>query len=206
MDKKIRGFAALLAGLIFTLFLSSAQAFADTCDPIREEVLRLHILADSDSEEDQQVKIAVRDKLLSLHLFDTDGVNSRLEAEQAAQENLLTIKAAAQQEVYAQGHTDQVEAEIVRMYFSTRVYDTVTLPAGYYDAVRITIGSGEGHNWWCVLYPQMCYVDATWSEPTEESHIRLQNTLTEEEYVVVSALEQEQKMPKIKLKLVELFQ
>lgn len=180
MDKKIRGFAALLAGLIFTLFLSSAQAFADTCDPIREEVLRLHILADSDSEEDQQVKIAVRDKLLSLHLFDTDGVNSRLEAEQAAQENLLNIKAAAQQEVYAQGHTDQVEAEIVRMYFSTRVYDTVTLPAGYYDAVRITIGSGEGHNWWCVLYPQLCIPAASEQEDT------LSDVFTEEEEEIVT--------------------
>ena len=195
MDKKIRGFAALLAGLIFTLFLSSAQAFADTCDPIREEVLRLHILADSVSEEDQQVKIAVRDKLLSLHLFDTDGVNSRLEAEQAAQENLLTIKAAAQQEVYAQGHTDQVEAEIVRMYFSTRVYDTVTLPAGYYDAVRITIGSGEGHNWWCVLYPQLCIPAASEKEDT------LSDVLTEEEEEIVTEDGYE-----VKFFLVELYE
>lgn len=195
MDKKIRGFAALLAGMILTLFLSSAQAFADTCDPIREEVLRLHILADSDSEEDQQVKIAVRDKLLSLHLFDTDGVNSRLEAEQAAQENLVKIKAAAQQEVYAQGHTDQVEAEIVRMYFSTRVYDTVTLPAGYYDAVRITIGSGEGHNWWCVLYPQLCIPAASEEEDT------LSDVLTEEEEEIVTEDGYE-----VKFFLVELYE
>lgn len=195
MDKKTRGFAALFVGLILTLFLSSAQAFADTCDPIREEVLRLHILADSDSEEDQQVKLAVRDKLLSLHLFDTDGVNSRLEAEQAAQENLLTIKAAAQQEVYAQGHTDQVEAEIVRMYFSTRVYDTVTLPAGYYDAVRITIGSGEGHNWWCVLYPQLCIPAASEKEDT------LSDVLTEEEEEIVTEDGYE-----VKFFLVELYE
>lgn len=195
MDKKIRGFAALFVGLILTLFLSSAQAFADTCDPIREEVLRLHILADSDSEEDQQVKLAVRDKLLSLHLFDTDGVNSRLEAEQAAQENLLNIKAAAQQEVYAQGHTDQVEAEIVRMYFSTRVYDTVTLPAGYYDAVRITIGSGEGHNWWCVLYPQLCIPAASEEEDT------LSDVLTEEEEEIVTEDGYE-----VKFFLVELYE
>ena len=195
MDKKIRGFAALLAGMILTLFLSSAQAFADTCDPIREEVLRLHILADSDSEEDQRVKIAVRDKLLSLHLFDTDDVNSRLEAEQAAQENLVKIKAAAQQEVYAQGHTDQVEAEIVRMYFSTRVYDTVTLPAGYYDAVRITIGSGEGHNWWCVLYPQLCIPAASEQEDT------LSDVLTEEEEEIVTEDGYE-----VKFFLVELYE
>lgn len=195
MDKKIRGFAALLAGMILTLFLSSAQAFADTCDPIREEVLRLHILADSDSEEDQQVKLAVRDKLLSLHLFDTDDVNSRLEAEQAAQENLVKIKAAAQQEVYAQGHTDQVEAEIVRMYFSTRVYDTVTLPAGYYDAVRITIGSGEGHNWWCVLYPQLCIPAASEEEDT------LSDVLTEEEEEIVTEDGYE-----VKFFLVELYE
>lgn len=195
MDKKTRGFAALFVGLILTLFLSSAQAFADTCDPIREEVLRLHILADSDSEEDQQVKLAVRDKLLSLHLFDTDDVNSRLEAEQAAQENLVKIKAAAQQEVYAQGHTDQVEVEIVRMYFSTRVYDTVTLPAGYYDAMRITIGSGEGHNWWCVLYPQLCIPAASEEEDT------LSDVLTEEEEEIVTEDGYE-----VKFFLVELYE
>ncbi|MBR2061906.1 MAG: stage II sporulation protein R, partial [Anaerotignum sp.] len=68
------------------------------------------------------------------------------------------------------------------------------------------IGEGAGQNWWCVLYPQMCFVDAAWGYSTEESHTRLQNTLTEEEFLVVSALEQEQFMPKIKLKILEFWQ
>ena len=194
MDKKICGFAALFAGLLLTLFFSSAQAFADTCDPIREKVLRLHILADSDSVEDQRVKIAVRDKLLSLRLFDTDDVNSRLEAEQAAHQNLSSIREAAQQEVYKQGHTDKVNTEIVRMYFSTREYDTVTLPAGYYDAVRVTIGSGEGRNWWCVLYPQLCI-------PAASEEGALSDVLSEEEEKIVTEDGYE-----VKFFLVELYE
>ena len=97
--------------------------------------------------------------------------------------------------MYAQGHTDQVEAEIVRMYFSTRVYDTVTLPAGYYDAVRITIGSGEGHNWWCVLYPQLCIPAASEQEDT------LSDVLTEEEEEIVTEDGYE-----VKFFLVELYE
>ena len=79
------------------------------------------------------------------------------------------------------------------------------IPAGVYDALRIEIGEAKGKNWWCVLYPQMCYVDAAWGYSTEESHVRLQNTLTKEEFLVVSAMEQKKVTPKIKCRLVELW-
>ena len=112
----------------------------------------------------------------------------------------------AAEEIAQQGYAYPVRVSIVREEFPFKKYDTLIFPAGVYDALRIEIGEAEGQNWWCVLYPQMCFVDAAWGYSTEESHRRLENTLTEEEFLIVSALEQEELMPKIKLKNVELWQ
>ena len=94
---------------------------------------------------------------------------------------------------------------IAREEFPFKKYGDLIFPAGVYDALRIEIGEAKGKNWWCVLYPQMCYVDAAWGYSTEESHVRLQNTLTKEEFLVVSAMEQKKVTPKIKCRLVELW-
>ena len=153
---RIIAIAALAIGLVATLLISSAVSFAETCGPIRNGVLRLHILANSDSDEDQRLKLAVRDRVLTLDLFSSGHAASKEEAEQETASSLLEIEEAAREELRRQGCTDDVKAELVRMYFTTRVYENVTLPAGYYDAVRITIGEGAGHNWWCVLYPPLC--------------------------------------------------
>lgn len=148
--------AALCIGLIITAAASSITAFAQDCDGIRGSVLRLHILANSDSEKDQRIKLAVRDQLLQLDSTLLAGAKSLSEAEDTAAAQLALIEQTAIEELRRQGSTDSARAELVNMYFSTRVYDDFTLPAGYYDAVRVTIGKGEGHNWWCVLYPPLC--------------------------------------------------
>ena len=90
----------------------------------------------------------------------------------------------------AQGYAYPVRVSLVREEFPFKKYGDLIFPAGVYDALRIEIGEAKGKNWWCVLYPQMCYVDAAWGYSTEESHVRLQNTLTKEEFLVVSAMEQ----------------
>lgn len=116
----------------------------------------MHILANSDSAEDQALKLAVRDRILTLEeslLSETDSLDA---AEATVFHQLEAIRTEAQEEVRRQGYDYPVEAEMVHMYFSTREYESFTLPAGWYDAVRITIGSGEGKNWWCVLYPPLC--------------------------------------------------
>jgi len=159
--------AALAIGLVLTLLISSAVSFAETCGPIRSGVLRLHILANSDSDEDQRLKLAVRDRILSLDLFSSGHASSKEEAEKETAASLSEIEEAARAELSSQGCSDEVKAELVRMYFTTRVYKNVTLPAGYYDAVRITIGEGAGHNWWCVLYPPLCIPAAEAEEPLD---------------------------------------
>lgn len=156
-DKLIR---AIAAALILSLMISIC-GFSGECNEIRQRVLRLHVLANSDSKEDQELKLKVRDRVVdtAAGLFDT--ARNEGEALKLAEESLDSIEAAAQQCVYDLGYTYRVKAELVDMYFTTRQYDTVTLPAGVYDALRITIGEGKGKNWWCVVFPPMCVSAAT---------------------------------------------
>jgi stage II sporulation protein R len=157
----------------------------------------LHILANSDSKEDQALKIKVRDKILveSESLFKQAA--SKQEAEENARKNLERIKEIAQNEVYSQGYKYKVNAEVVNMYFTTRTYDNVTLPAGNYDAVRITLGEAKGHNWWCVLFPSLCIPAAQ-----EKDKQKIGDVLTENEVNIVENPEN----VVIKFKAVELFE
>jgi stage II sporulation protein R len=150
---------AFLAALI-AMSATDFTAFAKQCDDIRQKVFRLHILANSDSTADQALKLKVRDQILEVSgdLFGTTGGKS--EAEDTAKANLGKIQEVAQDEVYKEGYTYKVSAQIVNMYFTTRTYGDITLPAGNYDALRITIGAGKGHNWWCVLFPPLCLPSA----------------------------------------------
>ncbi len=146
---------ALAGGLLLTMVVQFF-AFSAVCEDIRGDVLRVHILANSDSEKDQALKLKVRDAVLAAGEGVLDGIESRDEAKERLQQALPTLQAAAQQCVYDNGFCDTVTVQTVNMYFTTRTYESGTYPAGYYDAVRFTIGEGKGKNWWCVLYPPMC--------------------------------------------------
>lgn len=132
-----------------------------TCESVRENVVRLHILANSDSAEDQALKLKVRDAILEASADWQEVAATPEEALALAEERLPRLQAVAQAVVAAEGYDYPVKAEVCRMYFTTRQYDTVTLPAGMYDAVRLSIGAGEGQNWWCVMYPPLCVGAAT---------------------------------------------
>lgn len=173
---------------------------------ISAKVVRFHVLANSDSDEDQALKLKVRDQVLKEYgelLSACESKEETLAALSAAKEEICKT---AQKEVIAQGYDYPVSVSLVREEFPFKRYDDLIFPAGVYDALRIEIGDAEGRNWWCVLYPQMCYVDASWGFSTGESHQRLKNTLTDEEFLVVTAMEQEKITPKIKFKVVEWWQ
>ena len=150
MNRPIRFFALVLCLLI------SLCGFYGRCTGVRESVVRLHILANSDSDEDQALKLKVRDAVVEAAAGWLDGAENADEALTMAQERLPELKAVAQQTVTDAGYDYPVDATLCTMYFTTRQYETVTLPAGVYEAVRFTIGSGEGKNWWCVVYPPLC--------------------------------------------------
>ena len=146
---------ALACGTVMTMTLSIC-GFSAKYDNIRENVLRLHVLANSDSEEDQALKLKVRDAVLEISEGIFSGCTNEKEAAVAAGENIDLIAEVAQNAVLANGYSYPVTVEVADTWFNNRVYDDFTLPAGTYEALRIVIGSGEGHNWWCVMFPAVC--------------------------------------------------
>lgn len=123
---------------------------------ISEQVLRLHILANSDSAEDQALKLKVRDGILEQAESLTAGITDRAEAEQILHDHLEELCAAGAAVVKAEGYDYSVHAQITDCYFPTREYTDFSLPAGWYRALRMEIGEGAGQNWWCVVYPPLC--------------------------------------------------
>lgn len=154
---------AILCGLLVAILagcVSGFSAFAAQCGDIRGEVLRLHILANSNSRADQALKLKVRDKLLSESEKLFGRASSKAQAEAVVKKNLAAIRETAQEEVRREGYSYPIRVELTNMYFTTRTYGNLTMPAGRYDALRITIGSAQGHNWWCVMFPSLCLPSA----------------------------------------------
>ena len=155
MTAKKRFEISIILGLIFSLLLSFTS-FDASCSEIKREVLRLHVLANSNSVEDQQLKLLVRESVLEQSEYVFAHSNNKDEALLSAKNNLEKIVSSAQQTVYENGYDYTVTGEVSKSYFPQKEYDNFTLPAGYYDAVRIKIGKAEGKNWWCVLFPEVC--------------------------------------------------
>ena len=158
---------ALLVGLFFAIGVGGLAAFSQGCEQLRDSVLRLHILAHSDQPCDQQIKLEVRDALLEQFGGQLGMAPGKQGAQQMMDVLLPQMEDTARRIISADGYDYPVRAQQVRMYFETRSYGEITLPAGMYDAVRITIGEAKGHNWWCVLYPPVCVYSAASSEQLE---------------------------------------
>lgn len=184
---------AISMGLVGCVLLSFC-GFQATCEDISERVLRLHILAASDSEEDQALKLKVRDAILQETDGLLDGVEDKEQARRELEDVLPRIEETAKRCLRTNGSTDSVHVELCEMYFTTRRYDTVTLPAGEYEALRVTIGAGEGQNWWCVVFPPMCLSGACESS--------MEDVLTDYEQAVVT----EQGTYEVRFKVVEWYQ
>jgi stage II sporulation protein R len=123
---------------------------------LHDGILRLHVVADSDSPEDQAVKLKVRDAVLDVVEDVTADAKNRDEAVARIQEKTAELERVANGVLDSEGVSDRATVSLMEEEFPTRVYDTFVLPAGVYDSLRIVIGSGEGHNWWCVSFPCLC--------------------------------------------------
>ncbi len=148
--------AVIAAVMAFSLCMSAVISAAGTRNHIRESLVRLHILADSDSEYDQQLKLKVRDAILASSDEIFEPYSKKAQAESSLAQQLPRIKEIAEQTLRENGCTYPVSCELTQMEFDTRYYERYTVPDGEYTALRITIGSGSGKNWWCVMYPPLC--------------------------------------------------
>lgn len=149
---------------------------------ISEKILRLHVIANSDSDEDQNAKLAVKDAIVT-YLKDILKDSSSLEeSKHIVSEHFSDINQIAVDTLKEKGMTYNVDSKIEYTSFPAKSYGDVILPPGDYTALRVTLGNAEGKNWWCILYPPLCFVDATCGVVPEESKNQLKHTLTEDEY------------------------
>ena len=145
---------ALMVGL--AIFLGSGVLALRTQDELADKVVRLHVLANSDSEEDQALKLKVRDVVLERATAILEQSADRREAESRLRGELLELERIAAEEIAAEGYNYPVTVELENTDFPTKEYDGFPLPAGEYLALRVIIGEGQGQNWWCVVFPPLC--------------------------------------------------
>lgn len=149
---------------------------------ISDKIIRFHVIANSDSKEDQELKLTVKNKVvvyMEQLLKEANGVE---ETRKIIRENMEKIEAAARQALEEEECVYPVHAELTRCYFPVKTYGDITFPDGEYEALRVTIGEAKGKNWWCVMYPKLCFVDSLYTVVPEESKQELRRVLTEEEY------------------------
>lgn len=168
--KRLLTIGLLILGIVLSTAAGAFLVFSENCDMVPGEVLRLHIPANSDSAEDQAIKLRLRDLILEEYGARLGDCETLAQAEDRAASLLPEIEKAATAFLRENGFTYGAKAELVTMDFPTREYERLILPAGEYRAIRITLGSGEGHNWWCVIFPQLCLpaVSETDNESAEQ--------------------------------------
>ena len=164
-----------VVGLLCAIFASMAH-FEAACDDLRQSVLRLHIIANSDSEEDQAVKLLVRDKILEESTDIFAGETDLKRAEEKAAERLNEFCETAEKVLRENGFSYGASAGIGDSYFETREYEDFTLPAGNYRSLIIRLGKAQGKNWWCVIFPAVCVpaaTDASLSDSTRDTSAQI---------------------------------
>lgn len=152
-----------------------------------KEVFRFHVLANSDSEDDQALKMRVKENVIQYMKEDIPYSDSAKTTKEWARTHVAEIEQEAERVIKKAGYDYPVKAEVTNCYFPDKTYGDVTFPKGEYEALRIEIGEAEGRNWWCVLYPNLCFIDAINAVVPEEGKEELKEVLDEEEYEMVTA-------------------
>lgn len=197
----------MISILTFLLFLYTticAFSYAENVsNGIADSVFRLHVIANSDSEEDQNLKYIVRDKLIEFMNSMLSSTSTKEDAINIAKSHLEDFKQVALNTVKEEGFDYDVNVEVGNFQFPTKEYGDISLPAGFYDALRVKIGNAEGKNWWCVMFPPLCFVDVTSGVVPEESKKELKSNLSNEEFALVSS--NKSNGIQFKFKLLEFF-
>ena len=194
----------ILIALLFLYTITCALGYSQAVSSdISDSVFRLHVLANSNSEEDQALKYKVRDNLLNYMNNICSDCKTKEEAINIVTEYKEKFRDIAIKTVRDEGYSYDVNIEIGNFEFPTKQYGDISLPAGYYDALRVKIGDAEGQNWWCVMFPSLCFIDISSGVVPEESKEDLQNVLSDEEYSLIS--DNSNFGVKFKFKLLEFF-
>lgn len=201
---KIKPFLVITFLLSLYIFISAISYVTAVSTDIANSVFRLHVIANSDSKEDQNLKLKVRDELLSYMNELSKTCSSKQEVMVLAQEHRQELQEIAKSVIEKNGFSYSVEVEIGTSDFPTKHYGDITLPCGTYDALKVKIGKAEGQNWWCVMFPPLCFVDVSTGIVPDSSKQEIKENLKEEEYDLISKTNEHEIA--FKFKLVELFQ
>lgn len=192
--KKIIKIQISVALALATCLITNISVFSNQCDSIRDKMLRMHVIANSDSKEDQELKLKVRDAVLTKGKEIFDGSVTADEAKERITPYTDLLEETAKEVVMSEDFNYDVNVTVQKEFFKTRTYDSsVTLPAGYYTAVKVVIGEGQGQNWWCIMFPPMCL-------PAAEAECSVNDVLNRDENNIVSHGEKY----KFKFKIIEI--
>ena len=188
-EKLIFLFAVLTASLVTVIGFRQVEAAGrqELQEHLAGQVLRFHVIANSDSDEDQELKLQVRDAVLDYFADEMPESGDASQAAAWARQHTDEIEEAGRRALAEAGSDERVNAAVTTCFFPDRTYGDMTFPAGNYEALRVEIGAAEGHNWWCVLYPNLCFLDSTNAVMPDEGKQKLKNVLTEEEYSSITA-------------------
>jgi len=200
--KNFKRFFLVLFLLFFYIFINAYSYTLAISNNIKNNVFRLHVIANSNSKEDQDLKYKVRDNILK-YINSSSKNKSKNEIITFLNENSSTIKKIAQDTIVENGYNYPVNIYIGNFSFPTKTYGDISFPAGYYDALKIEIGNAKGQNWWCVMFPPLCFIDVTSGIVPENSKDLLKENLSNEEYNLLSSNSND---IKIKFKFIEIFQ
>ncbi len=202
-DKKII-IVSVILGIVFTFVISCSIAYSNTVQKgIAKDVLRFHVLANSDEDYDQRLKLKVRDEILKKYKSELENCQNVSETKKFFEENIADVVETAKETIKKEGFNYDVKAFIGKSCFPTKKYGDISFPAGEYEALRIEIGSAKGKNWWCVMFPPLCFVDVSCKKVSDNSKEQLKNILTEEEYGIVANSETDNDF-KVKFKIIEI--
>lgn len=196
--------AILLIFLLFLYVFISAQSYVTAVsENLSDAVFRLHVLANSDSDADQALKIKVRDELLKYMNSISSNCSTKAEAISVAESHKEEFQKIAENTIKENGYDYSVKINIGNFYFPTKNYGDISLPAGFYDALRVEIGEAKGQNWWCVMFPSLCFIDVSSGIVDDEAKENLEDNLDKESYEIIS--DNTHSEIKFKFKIIEFF-
>lgn len=178
----------IILSILFTLyiFICSYKYVSNISNGLSNNVFRLHIIANSDTEEDQNLKYIIRDNLLKYMNQICANATDKEEVIEIASSHINDFKQIAKQTINDNGYSYNVDVEIGNFDFPTKKYGDISFPSGNYDALRVKIGESSGQNWWCVMFPPLCFIDTSTGIVSEDSKTILQSNLSNEEYHIIA--------------------
>lgn len=184
-NKVLKRIGVVLAFVVIAVIGLHQYKQEQLVESLSQKILRFHVLANSDSQQDQELKLKVRDAIGGYMQQELKEVTNMEESKKIILEDIEKIEQTAKETIAQQGYSYGVEVSLAKVNFPRKIYGSYSFPKGEYQALQVIIGEGKGKNWWCVMYPNMCFQGSMYEVIEEEAEEELRQVLTNEEYKAV---------------------